>query len=171
MVMDIIHNDDKVFQGQQTPKYRLNLRNDFTYKNWDFSIKMYSYLGYFSPNNHKKNNDVFYDRGNSLVAPYWTPDNPSNDWARVESYESGFTVWENNSFVRIDNIALTYNVPHTILDKYHINGCRLSIVAQNPWVWAPYWSWGDPEVKNDNGDTPSTGYAPSYYSFKLNLTL
>ena len=155
-------NADKQFQGNTVPKFRLTLRNDFTYKNWDLSIKMYSYLGYFSANNHKKNNDVFYDRGNSLEMPYWTPDNPSNEWARVESYESGFTVWENNSFVRVDNIALTYNVPNTFLDKYHVNGCRLSIVAQNPYVWAPKWTWMDPEVH---------GYTPSYYSFKLNLTL
>ncbi len=160
---DGVYTDaDKQFQGNTAPKVRLTFRNDFSYKNFDLSIKMYSYLGYFSANNHKKNNDVFYDRGTSLDAPYWTPENPSNEWARVESYESGFTVWENNSFVRIDNIALTYNVPSSFLDKYNVVGLRLSVVAQNPLVWAPEWTWMDPEIK---------GYTPSTYSFKLNLTL
>ena len=140
----------------------MTLRNDFTYKNWDLSIKMYSYLGYFSANNHKKNNDVFYDRGNSLEMPYWTPANPSNEWARVESYESGFTVWENNSFVRVDNIALTYNVPQYFSGQVPREWLSVVIVAQNPYVWAPKWNWMDPEVH---------GYTPSYYTFKLNLTL
>ncbi len=155
-------NDDKVFQGYTTPKYRLSLRNDFQYKDWELSIKIYSYLGYFSANNHKKNNDVFYDRGTSFNAPYWTPANPSNEWARVESYESGFTVWENNSFVRLDNVALTYNVPKDLLHKVSIVSCKLSLVAQNPYVWSSKWTWMDPE---------SHGYTPSYYSLKLNLTL
>lgn len=155
-------NDDKQFQGYTSPKYRLTMRNDFEYKNWELSIKMYSYLGYFSANNHKKNNDVFYDRGTSFNAPYWTPDNPSNEWARVESYASGFTVWENNSFIRLDNVSLTYSVPKELLHKISIVNCRVSLVAQNPYVWSPNWTWMDPE---------SHGYTPSYYSLKLNLTL
>jgi len=155
-------NEDKVFQGYRSPKFRLTLRNDLNYKNWDLSVKMYSYLGYFSSNNHKKNNDVFYDRGQSFDAPYWTPENPSNEWARVESYESGFSVWENNSFVRLDNVALTYNVPKDVLSKVKIIDCRLSLVAQNPLVWSPNWTWMDPE---------SHTFTPTYYSLKLNLTL
>ena len=155
-------NDDKQFQGYKSPKFRLSLRNEFQYKNWELSLKMYSYLGYLSENNHKKNNDVFYDRGSSLKVPYWTPENPSNEWARVESYESGFTVWENNSFIRLDNVALTYNVPKDLLAKARIADCKLSLVAQNPYVWSASWSWMDPE---------SHTFTPSYYSLKLNLTL
>ncbi|GAA5221600.1 TonB-dependent receptor [Membranihabitans marinus] len=155
-------NADKTFQGYKKPQLRLSLRNDITYKNWDFSMKFYSYLGYYSANNHLKNNDVFYDRGSSYNAPYWTPENPSNKWARVESYETGFTVYENNSFIRLDNVSLSYSVPSKWLDLVNIEQARLSFVMQNPTVWAPSWSWMDPEVQ---------GYAPSSYNFKLNLTL
>ncbi len=155
-------NDDKVFQGHRNPKFRLSFRNDLSYKNWDISIKMYSYLGYFAANNHKKNNDVFYDRGQSIDAPYWTPEKPSNEWARVESYESGFEVWENSSFIRLDNVALTYNIPKDILSKIKIINCSLSLVAQNPFVWSPNWTWMDPEIHS---------FTPSFYSLKLNLTL
>lgn len=155
-------NDDKQFLGSTTPKFRWTLNNGFGYKNWDFNVQIYSYLGYYSSNNHKKNNDVFYDRGSSLNAPYWTPENPTNEWARIESYESGFEVWENNSFIRIDNVSLTYHVPPSLLNKFNVNRLSLTAEAKNPYVWSPYWSWMDPEVK---------GYTPSYFSFKLNLTL
>ncbi|MCA1759617.1 MAG: TonB-dependent receptor, partial [Bacteroidales bacterium] len=59
-------NDDKIFQGTRSPKFRWTLRNDLVWKNWEMGIKIYSYIGYKSANNHRKNNDVFYDRGSSL---------------------------------------------------------------------------------------------------------
>lgn len=156
-------NDDKVFQGYKNPRYRLTLRNDFGYKNWSLGISAYAYLGHYATNNHKRNNDVFYDRGTSFNVPYWTPENPSNEWARVESYESGFNVYEDNSFVRLQSVALSYEIPVNLLKKIQVQRCALSFVMQNPAVWAPNWSWMDPEKKAYN--------TPSYYTFKLNLTL
>jgi TonB-linked SusC/RagA family outer membrane protein len=153
---------DKVFQGYTRPPFRVTLRNDFQYKNFELSIKMYSYLGHKRANNHLRNNDAFYDRSTFYNVPYWTEDNPGNKWARIDSYETGFDVWENNSFVRIDNISLSYNIPVSFLSRFKIVGCRLSVVSDNPYVWAPGWSWMDPE--NDS-------YTPSYISFKINLTL
>lgn len=155
-------NDDKVFQGYAKPRYRVTLGNDFQMRNWSFSFKLYSFLGHFAENNHKKNNDVFYDRGSSFDVPYWTPENPSNEWARVESYETGFSVYENSSFIRLDNVALSYDVPSSFLDRFSITRLRMSAILQNPYVWAPTWSWMDPENR---------AYTPTFYTFKLNLTL
>lgn len=155
-------NDDKVFQGYTKPRYRVTLGNDLQVKNWNLSVKLYSYLGHFAANNHKKNNDVFYDRGASFDVPYWTPENPNDEWARVESYETGYTVFENSSFIRLDNVALSYDVPVGFLQRYGLSRLRLSAIAQNPYVWAPTWSWMDPENR---------GYTPTYYTFKVNLTL
>jgi TonB-linked SusC/RagA family outer membrane protein len=153
---------DKQFQGYTRPPFRLTLRNNFQYKDWELSIKMYSYLGHYKANNYLRNNEAFYDRSTYYDVPYWTPENPGNKWARIDSYETGFNVWEKNSFIRIDNISLSYNVPKAFLERFKIVNCRLSVVSDNPVVWAPGWSWMDPE--NDN-------YTPSYISFKLNLTL
>jgi len=140
----------------------LTLRNNIQYKNWDLSIKLYSYLGYFKSDYWLRNNEAFYDRSTYFNVPYWTPENPGNKWARIDSYETGFDVWENNSFIRIENVALSYNVPQSLLNKFKIVNCKLSVVSENPFVWAPDWSWMDPE--NDS-------YTPSYISFKLNITL
>lgn len=155
-------NDDKQFLGYRRPKVRLSLRNDLQYKNWQLSLKMYSYLGHLKANNYLRNNEAFYDRGTYYDVPYWTPENPGNKWARVDSYETNFNVWENNSFIRLDNVSLSYSVPQSILSKIKIVSCRLSLVADNPFVYAPEWSWMDPE--ND-------AYTPSYISFKVNITL
>lgn len=161
-------NDDKVFQGYGKPQLRLTMRNDFQYGNWDLSVKMYSYLGYYASNNHRKNNDVFYDRGASYDVPYWTPENPQNKWARVESYESGFSVYDNVSFLRVDNIALSYRIPSSLLTGINIEQLSLSVIAQNPAVFAPGWNWMDPESATDQ-NVPD--FTPSFFTFKLNLTL
>ncbi|MCX6302634.1 MAG: SusC/RagA family TonB-linked outer membrane protein [Bacteroidia bacterium] len=153
---------DKSFQGYKRPIVRLTLRNTVQYKDFELSVKMYSYLGHFKDDYWLRNNEAFYDRSTFYNVPYWTPDNPGNKWARIDSYETGFSVWENNSFVRIDNVSLSYNVPQSFLNKLKIVACRLSIVSENPLVWAPGWSWMDPEEDE---------YIPSYLSFKLNITL
>jgi hypothetical protein len=123
---------------------------------------MYSNLGHYRADNYLRNNEAFYDRSTYYNVPYWTEENPGNKWARIDSNEDNFTVWEKNSFVRIDNVSLSYNVPKSFLDRFGIVGCRLSVVSDNPYVIAPGWSWMDPE---------NNSYTPSYISFKLNLTL
>lgn len=157
-------NDDKVFQGNSKPPWRFTFRTDVVYKNFEAGIKFYSYVGFKTANNHLRNNDVFYDRGSSFKVPYWTPDNPNNKWGRVESYESGFSVYENNSFLRIDNFSVSYNFSADLLQKVQIDRCKLSFIASNPYVFTS-WSWMDPERNS------TWGYTPSTYSLKLNLTL
>jgi hypothetical protein len=153
---------DKTFQGYTRPVVRLTLRNTVVYKDFELSVKMYSNLGHYKNDYWLRNNEAFYDRSTFYNVPYWTADNPGNKWARIDSYETGFNVWENNSFVRIDNVSLSYNVPKTFLSKLKIVACRLSLVSDNPFVFSPGWSWMDPEEDE---------YIPSYLSFKINITL
>jgi TonB-linked SusC/RagA family outer membrane protein len=155
-------NADKEFQGYTRPVVRLTMRNTLKYKDFELSVKMYSNLGQYQTNNHLKNADAFYDRCTFFNVPYWTADNPNDTWARINSYVSGFNAYENNSFVRIDNISLSYNVPQKFLSKFEIASCRLSVVSDNTFVIAPGWHWMDPEYDY---------YTPSYLSFKINLTL
>jgi hypothetical protein len=155
-------NADKVFLGSTEPKVRLTFRSDLTYKDFTFAVKAYSYLGMLKQDNHRRISDVFYDRGAPLNVPYWTPENPINDWGGIESYASGFNVWDEAGFLRIDNISLSYNVPQSLLKKAKIVNATISVIAQNPFTVAPNWGWMDPEINN---------FAPSNYSLKLNLTL
>lgn len=153
---------DKKIQGTTVAPWRATFRSDLAWKNWELGIKMYSLMGHLKVNNHRKSSDVFYDRGAQLNVPYWTPENPINDWAGIESYASGFNVWDKASFIRVDNISLSYNLPKSVLDRVKVVNAKLTLVAQNPFSFAPNWGWMDPEISN---------FAPTNVSMKLNVTL
>jgi TonB-linked SusC/RagA family outer membrane protein len=119
---------DKVFMGTQTPKFSWNLRNEFKiYKNFDFSFTLYSRIGQIYQFNESKNVDRFYNRSNFYQRPYWTPDNPINDYAAINSNASGVVTWnkyKKSSFVRLSNISLAYSVPANMAAKWGFQGIK-----------------------------------------------
>jgi len=163
--------EDKVFQGYKQPRFRWNLREDFSiYKYFDLSFSMYSYWGHFAEYNEASNNgssiDVSYycDRNSSFITPYWTPENPLNDYARIFSSKggAGYDVWREKSFVRLDNLSLTYTLPAKISEKASISNLKVTATIRNCAVWAPKWRFWDPEY---------TGPNPRFFTFGVNLTL
>ncbi len=172
-------NADRQFLGFSEPRFRWSLRNDFQFlQNFSASISMYSLWGHQSSFNSLKSRSGFPDRQNSYQFPYWTPENPSNEWARINSNEgsaTGFNVYRKRSFIRIDNVSLAYNVPSKFLSKYRIQGLRLFVNVRNVAMWAPEWSFWDPEWKpNDDIDSDileDPGPTPRIFNFGLDLTL
>jgi hypothetical protein len=158
----VMNNDDKVFQGYRTPRFRWAWRNDFTFlKDFTLSTSVYSNLGQYRTFNAAANNPSFPDRESQYKQPYWTPENPINNFARLRSAQLGNN-WINSSFVRLDNIALSYNVPRSIIQKASIQSLRVTAGVRNVAVWAPHWKWWDPE----NGT-----HVPRTYNISLNFTL
>ncbi|QEC51460.1 TonB-linked SusC/RagA family outer membrane protein [Anseongella ginsenosidimutans] len=163
--------EDKVFQGFEEPRFKWTIRNEFSlFKNLDVSFMIYSYWGHKTAFNQAKNRDGFLDRTSSYVFPYWTPENPTNEWARLYSSEgasSGFSVYRDRSFIRLDNIALGYNVPHQFLERAKVESLKFFFNIRNVGVWAPNWDYWDPEWDPEVGAGPT----PRTYTFGIDLTL
>lgn len=67
-------NEDKVFQGTKTPRFRWNMRNEFTlFKNLTFSFSMYSYLGHKQTLGRFTNDKLLLNVTNQIKREYWTP--------------------------------------------------------------------------------------------------
>ena len=105
-------NDDKVFLGSTSPRFRWSFRNDFTFwKNFNVSVNIYSKWG-------QKGSEEFINSGyeaerqNVYKLKYWTPENPTNDYARLggSNVASGGQRIIDKSFIRLESIALEYNV-------------------------------------------------------------
>jgi TonB-linked SusC/RagA family outer membrane protein len=157
--------DDRKFIGSQNPKFSFNLRNEFTiYRDFEFSFALYARIGQLTQYNEAKNVDLFYDRSQFYSRPYWTPENPINDYAKMMSAAGGvvaFNVWRKSSFVRLNNISLAYNVPKDLVTRWKIQALKFYVNVQNAAVFTN-WEYFDPENK---------GLTPVIVNFGLNLTL
>ncbi len=91
LVKVIYNNDDKVFQGQTAAPVTWALRNDFTlWKDLTLSVNIYSRMGHKSLESMYLNNDddgggMTYRLVNKNAKEYWTVDNPTNKYARIEA--------------------------------------------------------------------------------------
>lgn len=156
---------DRQFLGSRNPKFTASLRNEFTlYKNFDFSFSMYSYWGAMTDFNEAKNNSGFQDRQNSYILPYWTTENPINDYARLFSSNGGasFSVYRKTSFIRLDNVSLAYTLPKNLVQKARLSSVRVFGTVQNAAIYSQEWSYWDPQNKNPT---------PRYTTLGLNVTL
>jgi hypothetical protein len=156
---------DRQFQGFTQPRFRWSLRNEFTiFKNIDFSFMMYSYWGHQNSFNQMKNRDGFLDRTSSYITPYWTEENPNNEWARLNSSEggaSGFSVYRKKSFIRLENISVAYNFPQALVEKASMTNARMYFNVRNVGYYAPQWDFWDPE---------NSGPTPRYFTLGIDVT-
>ena len=157
----IMNNKDNVFQGYSTPRFRWTLRNELIYKDFSLSATIYSYWKYYGAFQRSANNYAFPDRTSDYDFPRWTKTNPINDYARIGSKNIG-TNWVNRSFIRLENVSLSYNLPKNFLQMIYLQALRFSVSIQNAGVWAPNWNFWDPE---------SGSATPRTFNFGVNLTL
>lgn len=157
-------DEDKVFLGSTSPKFTWTFRNDFTlWKDLTLSVNIYSKWGHRGSEEFIQTG-VYPERRNVLESKYWTPNNPTNNYARLgaTNVATGGERIIDKSFIRLENIALEYSVPKTFLKKYHINGLRLSCGVRNIACWTKEWQYADPEFGN---------VVPVTFNFGIGLTL
>ena len=166
-----VYNDkDRVYLGTTQPPIYWNMRNDFTFlKDFTFSFSMYSYMGHKSRAGYWLNGDnsgsMFTQTCNTYKKEYWTPENPTNDYARLNAVgPSGVTGIEkvyNRSFIRLDNITLGYTLPRERTGKWGIQRVHVTAGINNVFT-IDSWEYGDPETG---------GFANRQFHFGLNVTL
>lgn len=153
----VMTDDDKRFLKYKTPRFRWSFRSNFRiYNDFDLSFMVYSLWGQYDSFNDAAN-VLLADRLSNYDYPRWTPDNPINDYGRINSTNIGNN-WVNRSFIRLDNITLSYRIPKTFLKRFLIEDMRLTGSIRNVAVFAPDWKgmW-DPESGEPYGRTFSLG--------------
>ena len=166
-------NDDKEFMGFEEPRFRWTFRNEFNlFRNFDLSFMIYSYWGHKTAYNQAKNRDGFLDRTNSHLFPYWTPENPQNEFARLYSSNgsASFNLYRDRSFIRFDNVSLAYTIPSQILERAKIESLKVYFNVRNVGVYAPEWDYWDPEWETSPTDV-GPGPTPRTWTLGLNLSL
>lgn len=166
-----VYNDnDKEFLGQTAPPVMWSLRNDFSYKNFNFSFNIYSYMGHKSLDGAYLNQD----NGTSLVTnlanaydkKYWTLENPTSWEARLDAKgPAGVNApgrLYNRSFARLENITLGYTLPTSLISRANIEKLKVFASIRNVAVWKKDKNW-------DYWDMETGGIAPRMFTFGLNV--
>lgn len=167
----VYNNKDKTFLGQTAAPWLISLRNEFTlFKDLTASINIYSHLGHKSLSTSYLNNDddgarLTYGLKNSERKQYWTVDNPSARYARIEAQgpvgaNAPGQIFD-RSFLRIENVSIAYSLPYSYISKLNIGKARVFASVRNLTSWAPDWNYGDPETAD---------WASRVFTFGLNLT-
>jgi len=167
----VYNNKDKEFLGQGTAPTMWSLRNDFTYKNFNFSFNIYSYWGNKSLSTSYLNQDngvsqVTYN-ANTYEKQYWTLEHPSDFWGRLDARGPSGVAAPNRvfdrSFIRLDNVSIGYTMPHKLLSPAGIENLKLYGTVRNVVVWKKDKNWNYWDI--ETGDM-----APRIYTLGLNAT-
>lgn len=161
---------DKKFIGYTEPRYRIGYRNDVSFlTNFTASVFVRADLGHigaYSPalNGGWESNDRW--NRNVGPVPYWTPENPINEYARLDvstsGYGGGLMIYKPRSFVRIQDVSLAYNFPAALAKRIKLNNLRVFGSIRNLATFTKWPHW-DPE----SGSTPM----PRIYTTGLSLSL
>lgn len=154
---------DKKFIGFKEPRYLFGFRNDFTiFKNLTASIFLRADLGHKRAFSQSVAGWSTFDRISTANYPYWTPENRSNEYPRLSVNDSPFggrvMPYKPTSFLRIQDISLSYNVPFALTQKINVQNARVFGAIRNLYSFDKWPGW-DPE----------SGHSPMPRTFTLGL--
>ena len=144
--------EDRYVIGCSEPNYRFGIQNSLSYKNFTFSFFLNSIQGgngYYMKDNSDVvvagGTDLAYRRNRSAIRPYWTPSNPVNNApAMYYSPPASHGVYEDRSFIRLQDVSFSYDLEKLILNKFGVNSAQIYISGKNLHTWTK-WSGWDPE--------------------------
>ncbi|WP_455628575.1 TonB-dependent receptor [Parabacteroides chinchillae] len=160
---------DKQFIGYSEPRHRLGFRNSFTFfKNFNASLFFRADLGHKAPFRYALQAEGV-DQGekrNTFDIPYWTPENPINDYARLTTntnvFGGGLMIYKSRSFLRLQDFSLSYSVPKAYTKQLFVNSLEVYYSGHNLFYFSKWPGW-DPESL----DTPM----PRSHTFGVRVTL
>lgn len=167
---------DKQFIGYRQPRYRIGLRNEFSFlKSFTASLFLRAELGHmgaFTEGIRSGGADT-YDRRNTFDFPYWTPENPINDFTRLNTrtnvFGGGIMMYKPLSFLRVQDVSLSYNLPAALAGRLKTSSVRIFGSVRNLYSFNSWPGW-DPEAW-DPSDPGRNIPMPRTYTLGLNISL
>jgi hypothetical protein len=163
----VLNTFDKVFQGTSNNPWYVTFTNDISYKQFDVGLVFLAKLGYQGRalnggwDLHQNNAQQYIKNHNWFNVPYWTPDNPLNDYTRINSITPvDVSYWSSRDYLRLQSFSLGYSIPDFLLETIKFSNARVAFNIENAFVLTK-WELGDPESRLE---------MPRIFSFSVDLT-
>jgi len=156
-----IDADDRQTIGSSTPDFYGSINLNLNYKNFDLGFNFYGSYGNEVFNLVKRELESASGYGNSasfsnVSQEYfdnrWTPERPSNTYARalvddggIQNNRASSYFIEDGSFFRLRNVKIGYTLPKGLVEKIGLERLKIYASAQNVFTITDY-SGSDPEI-------------------------
>lgn len=146
----ITANDRKIL-GYKDPSYRFSIGNTFKYKKLSLFVFLNSIQGgkeyYMAANDPgaAATGEATVNSG-GFSWDYWTPSNPNAKYAQLYyATPVANSKYQQRSFVRLQDVSLSYQFDKSILDKIGFHDLKVYISGKNLYTWTNWEGW-DPET-------------------------
>ena len=148
---------DRTLLGMADPSYRFSIHNSFRYKG--FSLKVFLNSVQAGKRGYLANNDPFAaytpqfisQKGLYEEVDFWTPSNPNAEFRSPSGTSSiNPNVYQKRSFVRLQDVVLSYDFSSNLLSKIRMQALRLYVSGKNLHTWTKWGGW-DPETGSGLG--------------------
>ncbi len=148
--------DDKIIVGYTSPAYSFGISNSIRHKNWLLKFFIHSIQGgknhYLGRDNYLdyafENNEMHFRYIFPEDVDFWTPENPDARYQRPNIYTASGTrgrLYGDRSFIRLQNISLSYNLPDNLLGNIGLQSARIYLSGKNLLTITDWNGW-DPET-------------------------
>ncbi|MEC5145104.1 TonB-dependent receptor [Chitinophaga sp. 212800010-3] len=136
----VINANDKMILGNFQPKAIFGMVNNFSWKNFDLSIAMQASVGakiYNFENEYYQGALVGAMRRSLVKNQWWSPTDPGDGKMPASAlstlnYQAGSDVYiEDASFLAVRNLNLGYRLPEALINRLHMNNCRVYFSVSN----------------------------------------
>ena len=154
----VIDTNDRMPVADVNPLHTGGIGNTFSYKGFE----LYTFLRW-SYGNDVVNGNAYYLTGTknidnitqNVYNNVWSPQHPDRNfplfgggfWAE-NAFRSDLV--EDGSFLRLQTVSLSYNLPKEVLEPYKLNKLRVGVTGTNLALWTRY-SGFDPEANTGYG--------------------
>ncbi|MFC1222710.1 SusC/RagA family TonB-linked outer membrane protein [Pedobacter sp. BG31] len=173
--------NDKVILGNSLPKWFGGFNNTITYGDFDLNVFLRFQGGNYIMNRTRQDllSNNFVNNSVEVLGRWQSVENPGDgQMPRLWAARGGFINLDNNAvsrfvekgdFLRMDNLALGYSLPSSILSKGSIRKVRVYASAQNLFVITGYKGL-DPETNTSGAGVDFNGN-PQLRTFTFGLNL
>jgi hypothetical protein len=173
-----IGSEDVTFIGDPNPKFTFGVTNSFQFKRLDFSFFLQGVYGNkifnWTRTYTEAMNNVYTNQLNTVMNRY-TPNNVNatmpryNQWSNNNIRVSDRYI-EDGSYLRVQNIAIGYNLPVRWASKAKMTNARIYVSSQNVYTFTGY-SGYDPEIGSYNKNVLTQNVDNGHYPNPRTITV
>ncbi|MEJ2903685.1 TonB-dependent receptor [Pedobacter panaciterrae] len=174
----VVDDKDVTVIGDPNPDFTYGFTNTFSYKGIDLSIFIYGSQGGDIFNYSRRQTEALsspYNNQLTTVLNRYSANNPNGDLPRYNQWHNNNNrisdrYIEDGSYLRIQNVALGYNLPKSLISKIKVSNARFYVSVQNLYTFTNY-SGYDPELGALNNNIRFMNIDNGHYPVPRTFTL